>query len=64
MLFYWSLLSAGWETEEEQALLSLVTDMWVTIRGFAFVSAWVERHKQLKKKSVQKSKGVRKNLIS
>ena len=30
VLFNWSLLSAGWETEEEEALLPLVSNMWIT----------------------------------
>ena len=38
VLFHWSILSANWEPEEEQALFLMITEMWVTIRGFAYVS--------------------------
>ena len=50
VLFHWALRSAGWEIAEEQALLPLVIDMWVTMRGFSFASAWVERHKHITKR--------------
>ena len=74
--FYWVMLSANWEEEESKALLSMIEeeeskallsmiiDFWITIRGFAFTSAWMERYKQTQKKTVQKSKGIRKTLIS
>ena len=47
----------------DEALLTLVVDMWVTIRGFSHASAWVEKYKVEQKKSTQKSKGLRKNYI-
>ena len=63
VLFHWSLVSAGWDREVGEALLPLITDMFVTIRGFAFASAWVEQNKLLHKKNTQKSKGIRKHLL-
>lgn len=42
--FYWSLVYAKWEPEKQEALLGYITDMWVTMRGFAFVSGWTEMH--------------------
>ena len=63
VLFYWSLISADWEDGESKALLMMIIDMWITIRGFSFASAWIEKYKLANKKSVQKSKGVRKQLI-
>ena len=62
VLFFWTILSAEWEEEEEQALLSLVIELWITICGFSFARSFLEMYKQANKKSVQKSKGLRKKL--
>ena len=43
--------------------LVMIIDMWITVRGFSFASAWIEKYKSANKKSVQKSKGVRKQLV-
>ena len=63
VLFHWAFLSANWEREEEQALFPMITELWVTMCGFAFASAWVEKHKERSKKTSQKSKGIRKHLL-
>ena len=61
--FYWSILSTDWEEHDSQALLELVVNMFITIRGFSYASAWVEKYKTASAKSLQKSKGLRKTLI-
>ena len=53
-----------WEENEADALLHMLVDHWVTIRGYSFASSYVERYKQKQKKTVQKSKGLRKNLLN
>ena len=63
VLFYWAILSAGWEIEESDALLKLIIEHYITVRGFSFVSGWLEKYKQANKKSIQKSKGTRKLLL-
>ena len=63
VLFYWSIISAEWEEKEEQILLRMLIEMWVTVRGFSFAKSMLEMYKQAQKKTVQKSKGVRKQLI-
>ena len=63
VLFYWSIISAEWEEKEEQILLRMIIDLWVTVRGFSFAKSMLEMYKQAQKKSVQKSNGVRKQLI-
>lgn len=60
---YWSLVSANW-SEEETSKLSLISKKWMNVRGFSSASAFVEKYKQATKKTVQKSKGLRKNLIN
>ena len=53
--FYWCLLAADWEEEGAQALLELVVNLWTTIQGHSFASAWVEKYKSVNKKMFQKS---------
>ena len=62
--FYWCIVSADWDEEKSQCLLHMICDLWITIRGFSTVSGWLEKYKQTQthKKTVQKSKGVRKQL--
>ena len=43
--FYWSILSCDWEVDESQALLELVVDLFLMIRGFSYASAWMEKYK-------------------
>ena len=62
--FYWSLLAVNWETKEATTLREFITRHWVTIRGFSNASACMEKYKQRNKKTTQKSKGLRKNLIT
>lgn len=38
----WSLLSADWGKDDSKALLELLVDMFLPIRGFSYVSAWME----------------------
>ena len=39
-----------------------IVELWVVIHGYAYTSGWMEQHKQINKKMVQKSKGVRKKI--
>ena len=63
VLFYWAIVSAGWGVEDSNILLQEVVEQFVTTRGFSFASGWMERYKKATKKSTQKSKGVRKQLV-
>ena len=40
----------------------MIINEWVTLCGFSYASAWVEKFK-VEHKTTQKSKGVRKQLI-
>lgn len=61
--FFWSMLSTEWEEESGDVLLEMIVNQYVKIRGFSYASAWLEEFKQINKKTTQKSKGVRKQLI-
>ena len=56
--------SANWEEEVATALLGMIVDMWIKIRGHSTARALLEQYKLRKKKSIQKSKGIRKQLTS
>ncbi len=62
--FYWCIVAADMEEEIGTALLQMVVKHWVTIRGFSFAGAWVELYKQRAKKTLQRSKGLRKALFT
>ena len=63
VLFYWAIVSAGWDIEGSNVLLAEIIEHYVTVRGFSFASGWMEKYKQAHKRSIQKSKGVRKQLL-
>ena len=58
--YYWDIL---WAEKEGEILLSLIVDHRITVRGFAYTSAWMERYKSITHKTIQKSKGIRKTLV-
>ena len=62
VLFFWSMLSAEWDETSATNLFDRIIHLWITIRGFSYASAWMEKYKNAKKVSTQKSKGLRKQL--
>ena len=64
VLFFWSIVSCDWEEASAAALLMMIVKELVKIRGYSLASAWVEKYKAAQKQSTQKSKGLRKQLIS
>ena len=63
VLFHWAIVSASWDDEEATALLPMIVQLWVTMRGFSYASAWMDNYKKINKKSVQNTKGIRKHLV-
>ena len=64
VLFYWSMISANWDEKVASVLLDILVDSYLNVRGHSTASAWLEMYKKESKKLVQKSKGVRKQLIA
>ena len=60
--FFWTILAAKWEGVEEKVLLSMVIELWITICGLSFARSLFEMYKQSNKKTIRKSKGLRKKL--
>ena len=64
VLFYWCIAAADMDEENSTTLLHMIVESWVTIRGFSFAGAWVELYKQRTKKTLKRSKGIRKALFT
>ena len=62
--FIWHLLSSEWEEESGTTLLKMIISEQVKIRGFSYTSSWIEKYKASQKITIQKSKGLRKQLQS
>jgi hypothetical protein len=60
----WSNVAVYMEEDIGQKLIKMVIEEWVKIRGFSFAHAWLELYKQKAKKTLQRSKGLRKTLIT
>ena len=55
-------MGCEWDCDEAQSLLHEVVKLWITIRGFSYASAWVEKFKQVNLTPLQNSKDLRKKL--
>ena len=51
----WSMLSVDIDDSFSSELLDDIIKLWVTIRGFSTVSAWMEEYKQTTKTGTHKS---------
>ena len=57
VLFFWSILSAEWEEEEERTLFTMIIEMWITIHGFSFARSLLEMYKRPTKKACKSQRG-------
>ena len=62
--FQWCMITTALEEAVSQELLLEISTLFVTVRGFAFASSCVETYKKLSKKTLQKGKGIRKQLFT
>ena len=65
--FSWSVASAAFDNEDEKVhknLLRMLAKLFITMRGHAYASGWIEQYKQAQKKSTQRSKGLRKTIYT
>ena len=60
--FYWCMLTTDIEDDKAKILLTMIVDLFITVRGFSFTKSSMELYKQATKKSTQKSKALRKTL--
>ena len=65
--FYWLIVTADFEDNDDEIksiFLSMISELYLTMRGFSFANNWVEKFKLAAKKSTQKSKSLRRELYS
>lgn len=61
--FHWTLLSQDIDNPDDSlAVLTDIVKLWVTLRGFSMVGAWMEVYKSQEGRNTQKSTGLRKSL--
>lgn len=63
--FYWIIASADFEfddRETHETLLHMIVELYLTMRGYSYASAWMEKFKQSTKKATQRSKSLRRDL--
>ena len=54
--FHWELLTADINKGHADKVLSMIVELWTTMRGYSFTNGWIELYKQSKKKAIQHSK--------
>ena len=52
------------DVEHSKELLTSIVEMWLTMRGIAITSNWMDQYKLAKDKLISKSKSFRKELNS
>ena len=57
--FHWIMLSSSMEEEVSHNILDSMIYLYITVRGFSFVSSVLERYKREAKKGTQKVKTLR-----
>ena len=64
--FYWCMIAANFEVDDldtHSTLLNMIVDLFITIRGFSYSNAWMEKFRQ-QEKTTQKSKSLRRKLYT
>ena len=62
ILFQWCLLTASTQDSAASLLLRKLIELYVTVRGYAFVTSCVEMFKQETNQSLQRKKALRKQI--
>ena len=63
-LFFWCLVSSYISEELSKVVLNYIVQLWITIWGFSFIKSYLEFFKQKAKLHLQRSKALRKKLLS
>lgn len=64
LLFQWTLVTANADDAVGTDILKRISELYLTVRGFAFANSCMEMYKQRSKKKVQKSKALRKKVAT
>ena len=60
--FSWCMVAVDITKEEDASELYLIVEYWVTMRGFARTSKWLEEYKRVTATYLRKTKGLRTDL--
>jgi len=61
----WLIATADFDVDDYEVhdtLLLKIVELYVTVRGFSLASGWLEKHKQLTRKSMQRTKSLRREI--
>ena len=64
LLFQWTLVTANSDDKVGKEILRQLSELYLTVRGFAFANSCMEMYKQRSKKQLQKSKALRKKVAT
>ncbi len=64
ILFKWSIFGSDLDNDDGKVLLEMIVRHYIKIRGFSFASTFVELYKMENKKTLQKGKGLHKQLFT
>ena len=64
LLFQWTIVSADADDSISTEVLRRISELYLTVRGFAFAKTVLEMYKQCNKKQVHKSRAQRKELAT
>ena len=53
--FHWCMLTTDIEEDKAKVLLTMIVDLFVTVRGFSFTKSFMEMYKQATKKALRKT---------
>ena len=62
VMYVWSKITNEVEKEASVYLFNRILDLYFAIRGNRFAQSVMEQYKRSEKRSVQKSKGIRKKI--
>ena len=63
ILYLWSCILEEWSEEVGDSPIKIIAKKWFALRGYSTASAFMELYKKKQKKSVQKSRPLRKGLL-
>ena len=58
LLFQWTLVTANFDNKVGKEILRKLSELYLTVRGFAFANSCMEMYKQRSKKQLQKPKAL------
>ena len=61
--FYWSMVSSNWREDVAAALLEMLVDHWIKVRGHSTASAWLEQYKKDKESQFKSQRVLENNFL-